>query len=178
MSKRKLTFIWTILVCWASTSSATGSCLKKRSSLSWSRPVAGQVQLNCVTGRWCQATPGQDGDEMARHRLPGQDGCHQVLEGGGGVPGPPTDLTATHVISFFWGNWQRKCTTIYHANIKMWLLWRGKLELSLARSQKWWYSSPSWTWRRGWPSWLGWKASIFRPEGKLWRHKAMKYAIH
>ena len=97
---------------------------------------------------------------------------------GGGVPGPPTDLTATHLISFFWGNWKRKCTTIYPANIKMWLLWRGKLELSLARSQKWWYSSPSWTWRRGWPSWLGWKASIFRPEGKLWRHKAMKYAIH
>jgi hypothetical protein len=45
-----------------------------------------------MAARWCQATPGQDGDGMARNNLPGQDACHQVLEGG-----PPTHLTATHV---------------------------------------------------------------------------------
>jgi hypothetical protein len=37
--------------------------------------------MNCVAARWGQATPGQDGDEMARHHLPGQDACQQLLEG-------------------------------------------------------------------------------------------------
>ena len=45
-------------------------------------PGASQVQENCVAARWCQAKPGQDGDGMARHHLPGQDDYHQVLERG------------------------------------------------------------------------------------------------
>jgi hypothetical protein len=42
-------------------------------------PRASQAQMNCVAARWCPSTPGQDVDEMARHDLPGQDACHQVL---------------------------------------------------------------------------------------------------
>jgi hypothetical protein len=56
----------------------------------------GTGQLNCMTARWCQATPGQDGDEMARHHLPGRDACHQVLEWGYSPDNNPCDF-------FLWG---------------------------------------------------------------------------
>ena len=42
--------------------------------------------MKCVATRYGQATPGQVGDEMARHHLPGQDACHQFLEEWGGTP--------------------------------------------------------------------------------------------
>ena len=38
--------------------------------------------MNCVAARWAQATPGQNGDEMAKHHLPGHGAFHQLLEGG------------------------------------------------------------------------------------------------
>ena len=82
-------------------------------------PGASQVQLNCEAARWCQATPDQGGDGMARHRLPGQDACHHVFEGG--HLGPLSHLTATHVFSFF-GYMKEKVYQPHPVNINTWLL--------------------------------------------------------
>ena len=56
-----------------SSGTGTGTCLRKMSFLSDADPGDSQVSKNNMAAIWCQTTPGQDGDEMARRHLPGQD---------------------------------------------------------------------------------------------------------
>ena len=106
------------------------------------------------------AKPHQDGDEMAIHHLPGQNSCHQVIEGGhlGPLLQPMWFLSLGVTERESGTTSPSPCKHQNMADLKK------KFELSLARSQKWCSRSPSWTWRRGRPSWLGWKTHILRQE--------------
>ena len=81
------------------------------------------------------------------------------LRVGGETAGPRIPQTVIPVTFFSGDIWKRKST---NPSPSPWQHSRGRLKLSLTRSQRWWWWRPSWTWRRGGPSWWPVRASSLR----------------